>query len=323
MYLLSQGLYWSTCALHRSPVLVTLAPQYKACQLGRLMTNVDVKTWARIHVKSYAQKPDDGIGEFIGVSQPTVSRTVRRVTKAFVAIADIHLPSQRKADTNKEQFYRAGGMPNIIGCVDGTHVRIQAPHGDHAQEFLNRKNFFSINVQIVCGPNLEIMNCVAKWASSVHDARILRESQLFAAFEGNNKPLQGIFLADSGYMLRDWLLTPLTNPATDRERRYNAAHCSTRSAVERSIGVLKRRWHCLHVELRMEPEAACEIIFACVFLHNCAIKFGVGVPEDEDEPLDEAPDNGAEPVNHLQVTERMRSMIGRAARQDLINNFFA
>ncbi|KAI2650183.1 hypothetical protein H4Q32_000115 [Labeo rohita] len=42
-----------------------------------------------------------------------------------------------------------------------------------------------------------------------------------------------------------WLLTPLTNPQTDQERRYNDAHSRTRSAVERAIGQLKCRWRCL------------------------------------------------------------------------------
>ena len=48
--------------------------------------------------------------------------------------------------------------------------------------------------QMICGPNLECVDCIAKWAESVHDARTLRESRLFAGFESNNKPLQGIFL---------------------------------------------------------------------------------------------------------------------------------
>ncbi|RUS74331.1 hypothetical protein EGW08_017901 [Elysia chlorotica] len=184
-------------SIYRIVDIIADRVEFPSPRKGSLLALLQVLLTLRFYACGTLQ---DGIGEFIGVSQPTVSRTVRRVTKTFVAIADIHLPSQRKADTNKEQFYRAGGMPNVIGCVDGTHVRIQAPHGNHAQEFLIRKNFFSINVRIVCGPNLEIMNCVAKWAGSVHDARILRESQLFAAFEGNNKPLQGIFLGENIYI---------------------------------------------------------------------------------------------------------------------------
>ena len=45
----------------------------------------------------------------------------------------------------------------------------------------------------------------------------------------NDKPVTGYFLGDSGYMLRDWLLIPLTN--------YHQS--SARTTVERSIGVAK------------------------------------------------------------------------------------
>ncbi|KAL6474794.1 hypothetical protein MHYP_G00158340 [Metynnis hypsauchen] len=50
---------------------------------------------------------------------------------------------------------------------------------------------------------------------------------------------------DSGYALQTWLTTPLCNPQTDRERRYNSLHSRTRSVVERAIGQLKNRWRCL------------------------------------------------------------------------------
>ena len=39
------------------------------------------------------------------------------------------------------------GFPNVIGCIDGTQVKIQAP-SENEEEFLNRKGFHSINVQV-------------------------------------------------------------------------------------------------------------------------------------------------------------------------------
>ena len=87
-------------------------------------------------------------------------------------------------------------------------------------------------------------------SGSVHDSRILRESAMFADFERVPKITSGLILGDGGYMLTDWLMTPFVNAATDAQMRYNTAHCSTRSTIERCNGVLKRRWHCLHAELR-------------------------------------------------------------------------
>ena len=52
----------------------------------------------------------------------------------------------------------------------------------------------------------------------MHDAKILSQSSLFAAFEVNQKPVNGFILADSGHMLREWLLTPFPNPKKNRSR---------------------------------------------------------------------------------------------------------
>ena len=50
---------------------------------------------------------------------------------------------------------------------------------------------------------------------------IVRESSLFEAFESNEKPVRGYLLGDSAYKLRDWLMTPLSNPTTRKEKNYN------------------------------------------------------------------------------------------------------
>ncbi|KAI0216810.1 putative nuclease HARBI1, partial [Lamellibrachia satsuma] len=129
--------------------------------------------------------------------------------------------NQRQADRTKAKFYDTNGFPNVVGCIDGTQIRIQAP-SENEHEFINRKGYHSINVQVICDADLLFINCIAKWPGSVHDARVLRESSLFDAFESEiQKPLRGIILGDSGYMMRDWLFTPLPNPTTRQQRTYN------------------------------------------------------------------------------------------------------
>ncbi|KAM4522847.1 putative nuclease HARBI1 isoform 2-T3 [Odontesthes bonariensis] len=80
----------------------------------------------------------------------------------------------------KEEFYRIAGFPNVIGAVDCTHIKIKSLSGGHEGDFVNRKNFHSINVQMVCNADYLISNVVAKWPGSVHDSRVFRNSDLSA-----------------------------------------------------------------------------------------------------------------------------------------------
>ena len=45
----------------------------------------------------------------------------------------------------------------------------------------------------------------------------------------------------------------------------------TRVLIEQTFGSWKRRFHCLHGEIRMAPDRGCTIIVACAVLHNMTI----------------------------------------------------
>ena len=58
----------------------------------------------------------------------------------------------RKTQYVKEctiQWYDIAGFPCVIGCVDGTHIYIQAP-SQNEPNYVNHKNYHSINVQVIC-----------------------------------------------------------------------------------------------------------------------------------------------------------------------------
>ena len=57
------------------------------------------------------------------------------------------MPNHENAERTKRQFFTAYGFPNVIGAVDGTQIRIEAPD-QQEHEFVNRKNYHSINVQV-------------------------------------------------------------------------------------------------------------------------------------------------------------------------------
>ncbi|KAL3881754.1 hypothetical protein ACJMK2_028149 [Sinanodonta woodiana] len=91
------------------------------------------------------------IGESLGVSVATVSRCVFEVARALVRQAKkfIQFPREESTSSVKQGFYRISGkgFPNVIGAIDGTLIRIQAPVSNE-QDYVNRKGFHSLNVQV-------------------------------------------------------------------------------------------------------------------------------------------------------------------------------
>lgn len=49
----------------------------------------------------------------------------------------------------KEQFYSKFGIPGVIGCVDGAHIRRKSPGMNSRHLFHNRKGYYSLNVMVV------------------------------------------------------------------------------------------------------------------------------------------------------------------------------
>ena len=108
-------------------------------------------------------------------------------------------------ETNKADFLNIANFPGVIGVIDGTHIRIVAPK-EQEEVFVNRKGYHSINVQVVFDANYRILDILAKWPGSVHDARILNNSGVTALFEGGHVPPGSHLLGDSGYPRKTWLL---------------------------------------------------------------------------------------------------------------------
>uniref|UniRef100_A0A8C2CGZ4 DDE Tnp4 domain-containing protein n=1 Tax=Cyprinus carpio TaxID=7962 RepID=A0A8C2CGZ4_CYPCA len=162
---------------------------------------------------------------------------------------------------------RNGALSPTLQVFRHTHVRIQAS-SKNKYLFINRKGFHSINVQVVRDANMKLIELVARWYGSAHDAGILRESALAQLCEEGR--LSGIMLGHSGYPLKKWLMTPVMVPRTKQERQYNYL-----------LQFLPCRFHCLHSEIRMAPERVCTIVCAAAVLHNICIDKRVPLPAED------------------------------------------
>ncbi|KAJ8915261.1 hypothetical protein NQ315_014768 [Exocentrus adspersus] len=181
------------------------------------------------------------------------------------------MPNRQEQIHIQSRFYNISRFPRVIGCIDGTHIKIQNPGTgqDDGEVFRNRKGYFSLNIQVVCNADLKIMDIVARWPGSTHDMTIFNNSMIRARFEARQFE-NSFLLGDSGYALKSYLLTPLLNPIRPEEIRYNEAHIRTRNSVERTFGVWKRRFPVLAYGLRCKLENALTTIVATAVLHNIA-----------------------------------------------------
>ncbi|KAJ1118754.1 hypothetical protein NDU88_006941 [Pleurodeles waltl] len=226
--------------------------------------------------------------------------------------------SRPKNNTNTRASY-------LCYCANILHGR-KAESENDAQPDLRQKltpgkHTHSINVQAIVNHQGLITNIVAKYPGSVHDSFIFRHCTINQHFQ-DGRYGNRLLVADQGYGIQQWIMTPFGNPSTAAERAYHEAHRRTATIVERTFGILKSRFRCLNItggSLLYSPEMVCKIILTCAILHNICVRSNIPLlepepqmPEEEDEEDAGQQHEGDQP-NTAAVLRR---------RQHIVNNFF-
>ena len=269
-------------------------------------------------------------GDTIGIWQSTGNRIINQVAKKiaqlspqFISTPDrTNLPQIKKGffDIIPDRYPSAKPFPGVIGAIDCTHVKITATGVPNREVYRDRKNNLSLNIQAVCDHRLLFWNVVCRWQGSVHDSRIFANSELKGYFEEN--PNLGYLVGDSGYPLRRYLLTPISNPVTRAERGYNFSHAQVRNCIERAFGVLKQRFAVLKGTIKQDMAHVVTTIMACFVLHNFLI-----LEKDEvqmDEPSEDTPmevdSNECTPNEFASTSSEITD--SKVARRIFIENHF-
>ena len=175
-------------------------------------------------------------------------------------------------------------FPNTVGALDGTHIRIQAPR-DNPGAYYNRKGYHSIVLQGVCQHDMQFTDCYAGWPGSVHDARVLRNSDLWE--KGLEWCGNAHVIADAAYPLRRWLMTPYRNTGnlTQQQMNFNRKLSAARVVIERTFGLFKGRFRRMQfLNLNDLLEEVDLIMSACVTHNICIIRADLLEDFVEDEP---------------------------------------
>ncbi|XP_061726299.1 proteoglycan 4-like [Cydia pomonella] len=184
-----------------------------------------------------------------------------------------------QADARKrvtQRFKQAYKLSNVLGVVDGVHIALHDLPPAHEDVFLNRAGFHSLNVQLICDADLNILSVDSSQGGCVHDCAIWAAHALHVQLQRLHEGGERVYLlGDSGYLQRVTLMTPFPTPSNSYETLYNFLHSRAWGSVKQCIHMLRRRWKRLTIPL---PEnKARKIINACAVLHNMAQQCGAPV----------------------------------------------
>lgn len=263
----------------------------------------------------------NGVAEDFGLHRTTVNKIFNDVLKKITSKAGdwIHFPQTAdEVNDAKEKWRNKFKMPSVIGIVDCTHVEIAKPKA-FGDSYINRKGYASLNVQVTCNSEEKITSIEAEWPGSTHDSRIWRRSNICKEIS----PLNGAvcLLADSGYGIAPWLLTPFTPAETREQRIFNKIHAKERVTIERVFGQIKRRFPILGNLIRVKLENVPKIVVACAMLHNIGKTLRDEYNPDEDGHEGQVYEEDGEIQVHEedeQITELELRRRGQAKRNEVM-----
>ncbi|XP_066600749.1 putative nuclease HARBI1 [Prorops nasuta] len=215
------------------------------------------------------------VSDRFGVSKSTSWHCTMRVVIALYKKVNLFIkwPSANEGMKTMEATQRKYGFPGVLGAIDGTHVKIVKPE-EHPEAYINRKGYYSIQLQVVCDHELKFINCYAGQVGSVHDMRVFKLSNFSNLLNEENFPNNSHLLGDAAYTINKYILTPFKDYGNlnGSEVAYNNRHSSARMMIERAIGLLKIRFRSILDKLRMtRTKLISKYIIACCIMHNICI----------------------------------------------------
>ncbi|XP_071637288.1 putative nuclease HARBI1 isoform X1 [Temnothorax longispinosus] len=229
------------------------------------------------------------VSQRFGVCHATTFRQNDRVINFFIDMA----PKIIKFENNElsaSEFLQVAGFPNVIGCVDGTSIKVRTPAHKIKSTYVNRHDIPAITLQGICDARKRFIDVFTGIPGKIHDSRVLKLSDIN---DNLQKICEGKFhiLGDAAYPVREWLMIPYRDYGnlSDKQKKFNK-FCATRVLIENAFGLLKGRFRQL-TELDFHSiDKISKFIVSCCVLHNLCIDnddnftFDVDIVLDNEEP---------------------------------------
>ncbi|XP_045483122.1 uncharacterized protein LOC123688582 [Harmonia axyridis] len=124
------------------------------------------------------------ISDRFNLSLSSAHRTFFRVIDFLLNLRSefIRWPTDQEKIQISSEFSKKQGFAGVIGCIDGSHIKINRP-GNDRESYINRKGYHIILIQGIADHKKIFTNVFCGEAGSLHDSRLLRKSNLFEKAE--------------------------------------------------------------------------------------------------------------------------------------------
>lgn len=193
-------------------------------------------------------------------------------------------PAELNFKDKAKEFWNLWHFPNVIGAIDGKHVRIVNPDKSGSL-FFNYKNYFSIVLLAIVDANYKFMVVDIGSYGKEGDAGILAKSQIGKEIyndEFNFPPpsllpyskniiLPHVIIGDDAFKLNKNVMKPYPKKQTLEDRNkaiFNYRLSRARRVTENAFGILCNVFRIFFTPINVKPSTVDLIILASCCLHN-------------------------------------------------------
>ncbi|XP_030752551.1 putative nuclease HARBI1 isoform X2 [Sitophilus oryzae] len=254
-----------------------------------------------------------GIADRFGLSRGHAHTIFIQTVKRMYAARDRYIIWPQNAVSLRRKILDFNNLrgnlsfPNVVGCVDGSHILINGPRGDDS--YYNRKGTHSMLIQGICDSEMLFTDIYCGWPGSTHDSRMWKESPIYEKLKTNLLGEEFHLLGDTAYPLETFIMVPYKDNGhlTKKQKKFNQILSSTRVVIEQAFGRLKGIWRRLKFLNIQNLSYFKFIIIATCMLHNILIRENIDQVENleaEEEFIEQ--DIDSVPLENIVINARAK-----------------
>jgi hypothetical protein len=178
-------------------------------------------------------------------------------------------------------FARRSFYPDVfrhcVGAIDGLFIKTEQPCakevGNVRTYWSGHKKNYGINMQGVCDAQCRFIGFACNTPGSTNDYVAFRHSFFYGHWTELPSPFY--YLGDCAYPLSEHCMTPyIGSGLVQAQDAFNFYHSQLRITIERCFGIFVNVFGIFHAPLKFDISTCCQIVEACVRIHNFRINQG-------------------------------------------------